>query len=248
MEELLNADVNDALKVYLKQKDWLNWRITNKLNYKTTMESFINHYKNRRITLCEYYNFILNNKDPSTLFIWQTTQDTQDLSIIDISPLSNHNVAIFKVVCVEKNTSSESKVQVCLVRSCAIFSLKEMIFAQCQTRLTFKEFLKISIMFDIATSFNIYQRRDKFVSSNAEYAKEMVKNDFESMYKKKKMSLYLLDSLLERNSINCQCHIPRKEYVKAKDDYMYSEEDRDFVVSNLLDYINLTRTLQMADI
>jgi hypothetical protein len=61
--------------------------------------------------------------------------------------------------------------------------------------------------------------------------------------------LYLLDSWLETNGICCQCGTPRKKYLNAKKkDYMYSEEDRDFVVKNLMDYINRTKTLQVADI
>jgi hypothetical protein len=55
-------------------------------------------------------------------------------------------------------------------------------------------------MFDIVTTFNIHRQRD-FISNADEYAKEMTKKDFDTIYEKKEISLYLLDSWLETNSI-----------------------------------------------
>jgi hypothetical protein len=52
----------------------------------------------------------------------------------------------------------------------------------------------------------------------------------------KKKSLYLLDSWLERNGVCYQSCTSIKEYVKLQSD-RYSEEDRAFVISNLLEYI-----------
>jgi hypothetical protein len=61
--------VSNALESYLVKKDWIN--------YNATMEAFINYYKNRCITCCEYYDYIFTHQNPSSIFIWDTSGNTQ---------------------------------------------------------------------------------------------------------------------------------------------------------------------------
>jgi hypothetical protein len=239
MEELLNISVNDALKLYFEEKDWLNWRLINKNNYHATMGAFVNCYKNRHITFYEYFNYLLNCETPSTIFIWKREKNLQNLVALSVSPQFTDNVKNFKVVTVEKRVSDslEHKVTV-FTYSLSLSDVKTLVFAQTEMILgVTKTKCFRSIMFDIVTSFNIYRQRYSLVYNDVEYAKEMVKKDFKATQENKETALYLLDSWLERNSINCQCHTTRKEYAKCQKDYMYSKEDRDSVVIKLKQYI-----------
>jgi hypothetical protein len=155
-----------------------------------------------------------------------------------VSLQTHSDLKIIKVVLVKKNINVILENGV--LSLCQMFSISDFKKSIASSYKFWQRFCgvdEILIMFDIVTSFNIYQQRDNFVSIDTGYAKEMVKKDFKAIYEHPKISLYLLDSWLERNSINCQCHTTRKEYVKSQTDYMYSKEDRDFVISNLLDYI-----------
>jgi hypothetical protein len=249
--------VNNALESYLVKKDWINWRVTNKSNYNATMESFINCYKNRRITCCEYYEYIFAYQNPSTIFIWETAENTQKLVVITILPQMENNLETFKIVYVEQEADVALKADITLnvytthVCFCPKYALRSVVYALSKGSLKFTTLFESSTMFDMVTMFNIYRQRD-FIFNADEYAKEMTKKAFYTIYEKKEISLYLLDSWLEKNSIYCQCHTSKKECVKCrtynmnsigkegKEDYMYSKEDRDYVVGNLLDYIELT--------